>query len=103
MRTTHRRPAVHETELHWCKPRPGTLKCNVDAACYEEANQYCIGACLRDAEGKVIHAYMKKFEGKPEVREAEAVALLEALNWLQQYNMQQIQIETDCRLCEETS
>jgi ribonuclease HI len=39
---------------------------------------------------------MKNFEGKPEVREAEAVALLVALTWLQQYNMQQIQIETDC-------
>jgi ribonuclease HI len=39
---------------------------------------------------------MKNFERNPEVREAEAVALLVALTWLQQYNMQQIQIETYC-------
>jgi hypothetical protein len=49
MRTTHQRPDVQETEQGWCKLQPGTLKCNIDAACCEEANQYCIGACLRDA------------------------------------------------------
>jgi hypothetical protein len=67
MRTTHQRPDVQETERRWCKLQPGTLKCNIDAACYEEANQYCIGAGLRDAEGRFIHAYVKNFEGKPEV------------------------------------
>jgi hypothetical protein len=64
IRTTHRRPAVKETERRWCKPQPSTLKCNIDDACYKEANQYCIGACLRDVEGRFINAYMKNFEGK---------------------------------------
>ncbi|PNY08615.1 hypothetical protein L195_g005143 [Trifolium pratense] len=34
------RPVIQEAEQCWCKPRPGTLKCNVDAACYAEANQF---------------------------------------------------------------
>ncbi|PNX92846.1 hypothetical protein L195_g015989, partial [Trifolium pratense] len=33
-------PVIQEAEQRWCKRRPGTLTCNVDAACYAEANQF---------------------------------------------------------------
>ncbi|MCI06250.1 ribonuclease H protein, partial [Trifolium medium] len=87
---------THEAERKWCKPRPGTLKCNIDAACFVNANQYCIGACIRDAEGGFLKALTKTIEGQPEIREAEAIAMLERLKWLQHYSMQRFHIETDC-------
>ncbi|MCI41017.1 hypothetical protein A2U01_0062250, partial [Trifolium medium] len=33
-RLINHRPVNQEAKQRWCKPRPGTLKCNVDAACY---------------------------------------------------------------------
>jgi hypothetical protein len=38
-------------EGNWTKPQPGTLKRNVDAACFVNTIQFCIGACIRDANG----------------------------------------------------
>ncbi|KAK2458762.1 hypothetical protein QL285_006160 [Trifolium repens] len=58
-RLMNHRPVIQEAEQRWCKPRPGTLKCNVDVACYAASNQFCIGACLRDADGRVMKVYMK--------------------------------------------
>jgi hypothetical protein len=56
-RITRHRPTIEEVEQHWCKPRHDTLKCYVDvAACDIETNQFYIGACLRDANGKVLKA-----------------------------------------------
>ncbi|PNY03610.1 cytochrome p450 [Trifolium pratense] len=63
-------------EHYWRKPQPGTLKCNIDAACYVNSNQFCIGACLRDAAGGFLKAFTQTFEGQPEVRESEAITML---------------------------
>ncbi|GAU30416.1 hypothetical protein TSUD_364620 [Trifolium subterraneum] len=41
-------------------------------------------------------AFTKTIEGHPEIREAEAVAMLETLKWLQHYRMQRFHIEIDC-------
>ncbi|GAU48919.1 hypothetical protein TSUD_301740 [Trifolium subterraneum] len=55
---TRQQPIVtHEAERKWCKPQPGTLKCNIDAACFVNANQFCIGACIRDADGDLLAEY----------------------------------------------
>jgi ribonuclease HI len=80
----------------WTKPPSGMLKCNVDAACYNELNTYCITACVRDAQGRFVKAYTRWFEGKPEISEAEALGVLEALRWIQHEQMRDVQLETDC-------
>ncbi|XP_045810978.1 uncharacterized protein LOC123905427 [Trifolium pratense] len=70
--------------LSWSKPPRGSLKCNIDAACYTKRNIYCVGACIRDENGRFVKAFAKCFEGKPEIYEAEAkaIGLLECLTWL---------------------
>ncbi|PNX70456.1 hypothetical protein L195_g057411, partial [Trifolium pratense] len=74
---------------------PGTLKCNIDAACYVNSNQFSIGACIRDADGGFVKAFTQTFEGQLEIREAKAIAMMETLKWLQQYSgVQRFQIET---------
>jgi ribonuclease HI len=84
------------TDMKWKKPMPRSWKCNIDAACYKEDNSYCIGACLRDDDGRFLKAFVRRLEGQPEVCEAEALGLLEALKWLQQFTSQCIHIEMDC-------
>ncbi|GAU10030.1 hypothetical protein TSUD_281840 [Trifolium subterraneum] len=69
------------------EPLPGTLKCNIDTACYVNSNKFSIGACIRDADGGFLKAFMQTFEGQPEIREAEAIAMKETLKWLQQYSI----------------
>jgi ribonuclease HI len=51
---------------------------------------------VRDSQGQFVKAYTRWFEGKPEVSEAEAVGVLEALRWLQRESMTNVQLETDC-------
>ncbi|GAU12957.1 hypothetical protein TSUD_97680 [Trifolium subterraneum] len=72
----------------WTKPPAGALKCNVDTTCYMDHNLYGIGACIRDAQGR--------FDGKPEVAEAEALGLLEAMQWIQNSHMPMFHVETVC-------
>jgi ribonuclease HI len=51
---------------------------------------------VRDAQGLFVKAYTRRFEGKPEIAEAEASGVLEALQWLRQQQLSNVQIETDC-------
>ncbi|GAU30386.1 hypothetical protein TSUD_57980 [Trifolium subterraneum] len=80
----------------WTKPPAGALKCNVDTACYMDQNLYGVGACIRDAQGRFLQAFAKRFDGKPEIAEAEAVGLLEAMKWIQNSHMPMVHVETDC-------
>jgi ribonuclease HI len=83
-------------EIKWTKPPLNMLKCNVDAACYNESNRYGIAACVRDSQGRFVKAYTRWFEGKPDISEAEALGVLETLRWLQREHMTNVQLETDC-------
>jgi hypothetical protein len=40
---------------------------------------YSVGACKQDEQGRFVKAYARKFEGKPNIREAEAMGVLEGL------------------------
>jgi ribonuclease HI len=81
--------------LSWRKPPVGSLKCNIDAAVYIEQNIFCIGACLRDEQGQFMKAFAKRFEGQPNISEAEAIGLLEALKWLNTMHTNHVYLETD--------
>jgi ribonuclease HI len=80
----------------WLKPPAGALKCNIDTACYKDQNIYCVAACIRDAQGRFVRAYVKRFEGCPEIAEAEAMGVCEALQWMHNSHMSNIHVETDC-------
>jgi hypothetical protein len=54
----------------WTKPARGTLKCNIDTTCYKEQNVYCIGACLRDDQGRFVQAFTTRLRGRPDIAEA---------------------------------
>ncbi|MCH90678.1 ribonuclease H protein, partial [Trifolium medium] len=98
MKNSARRTGTELASHIWTKPARGTLKCNIDTAYYKEQNVYCIGTCLRDEQGRFMQAFMTRLRGRPDIAEAEATGLLEALRWLQQPQLANVQIaiETDC-------
>ncbi|PNY12847.1 60S ribosomal protein l23 [Trifolium pratense] len=82
----------------WSKPPNGTIRCNVDTACYNQDNIYCVGVCSRDDEGRFMKACTKQFQGVPSVAEAEAMGVKEALLWLLNTYREHavIEVESDC-------
>jgi ribonuclease HI len=51
---------------------------------------------VRDDQGRFVKAYTQCFVGKPEISEAEALGVLEALKWLQHEQLTNVKLETDC-------
>lgn len=74
------------------------LKCNLDAVIFKEENAFGISLCLRDAQGTFIKAFSEVHQGIPKPEEAEAVALYRAIQWAQQFQIQNIIFETDCKM-----
>ncbi|MCH98064.1 ribonuclease H protein, partial [Trifolium medium] len=60
------------TSFTWSKPHRGSLKCNIDTACYVEENTYCAGICLGDSHGRFMKAYVRRMVDTPDIAEAEA-------------------------------
>jgi hypothetical protein len=90
--------STSSAHYQWIKPATGTIKCNVDTACYKEDKVYCVGMCMRDEHGNFLKAYTIKKHGTPVIAEAEALGIREALTWIKN-NYEEattIEVESDC-------
>ncbi|XP_073133631.1 uncharacterized protein [Henckelia pumila] len=67
--------------LSWQRPPSGYLKCNIDAAIFKEEHIFGVAAIIQDSNEAFMVCGMHKYNGNIEVREAEAKALYDALNW----------------------
>ncbi|XP_074374105.1 uncharacterized protein LOC141714486 [Apium graveolens] len=79
----------------WEKPNEGWIKVNVDAAVFQDS--IGCGAVIRDAQGVFMGAFCKKVEGAWRPREAEAIALKEALSWIAELGYGSCVFETDSK------
>ncbi|CAN1751886.1 hypothetical protein LINPERHAP1_LOCUS4492 [Linum perenne] len=86
------RPA---TCRRWHPPQQGTLKCNVDAAFQESEGQWGWGIAIRNHPGSLLSHRTGWMRGVPEVREGEALTLLDALIWVQAVGVERAVFETD--------
>jgi ribonuclease HI len=84
--------------IQWQPSAQGVLKCNVDAAIFNEQKSFGTGICIRDHRGHVIRASTNWYEGNPLPHEAEAVGLRDAILWLGQLGLSDVHIELDCKL-----
>lgn len=50
----------------WMKPMAGTLKCNIDAAIFEQDNTYGVGLCIQHENGVFVKGKTMWFDGIPE-------------------------------------
>lgn len=68
---------------------------NVDAAVKEGHHHFSVGLVLRDYQGQFIMGKMRKFAGSIQVIEAETIAILETLSWLEDLQVKTSIIESD--------
>ncbi|KAL6581211.1 hypothetical protein OROMI_007134 [Orobanche minor] len=82
----------------WVAPPVGFLKCNVDASVMTEEGRAGFGAVVCDENGAFVAAVGGSIAFTPDIVMAEALALKEALSWLQDMNYRKVQVETDCQM-----
>ncbi|CAN1815291.1 hypothetical protein LINPERHAP1_LOCUS27389 [Linum perenne] len=81
--------------VKWHPPPVMRLKCNVDAAFREQQRMWGWGVALRDHAGTLV-AYRTGWQrGTPEIREGEAMALLDALRWAAANSLGPTKFEVD--------
>lgn len=87
------------SQMEWQSPNSGSLKCNTDAALFQDFNSTGIGLCIRDHIGGFILGKTKyRFSPLLRVHEGEAYALLQAILWVQDLMLQHVVFETNSKL-----
>ncbi|XP_073119899.1 uncharacterized protein [Henckelia pumila] len=81
----------------WHKPDKTFLNYNVDAAFFKEEHKIGIGCLVRDEEGKVLICRTKVMHGVADVKEGEAMGLLEAILWVQSLGWKKVCFEIDAK------
>nr|GLL44697.1 uncharacterized protein LOC109191080 [Ipomoea trifida] len=79
----------------WTKPPRGYLKLNSDAAVNHLANRMGFGWVIRNEYGQFVAAASIPGRGLFSPKEAEAMAIKEALSWLKSNGINNVQVETD--------
>ncbi|MCI49617.1 ribonuclease H protein, partial [Trifolium medium] len=70
-----------DQRLHWQPPLAEYLKCNIDAAVFEQENKVSMRVCLRDESGSFVAAFSCHDIGMYTAAEAEAWRLYKGLEW----------------------
>ena len=89
-------PAVDQSV--WQKPASGRLKCNVDAAFSTNFRRTGIGVCIHDEEGAFVLAKMISLPCLHQVAVGEAMGLFEALQWLSDMSLDNIDFKLDSKI-----
>lgn len=92
-----KRSSIHNHRFteKWKKPPQGYTKLNVDAAINVAERKTGFGWVLRDDHGEFKNAKSGVWNGLFNPKEAEAMAIREALSWLKFHRRESVQIETD--------
>jgi hypothetical protein len=81
----------------WVKPNSGRYKCNVDASFSFNRNKVGLGMCIRDDHGRFVAARTQWLEPILDVEIGEAIGLLQALKWVNELQLYDIDFEMDCK------
>ncbi|XP_074346913.1 uncharacterized protein LOC141685724 [Apium graveolens] len=80
----------------WVAPQMDHMKISVDAAIFPEHNAYGVGFVVRNDRGELVQARTKCSTGLDSPYMAEAIAIKEALSWIQDRGWSKIVVESDC-------
>jgi len=72
-------PLHLDHHISWVKPPGGTIKCNVDAAIFQNNAVTRYGICYQNSRGELLLGKSAIIHSSLSVLEAEAIALLEAM------------------------
>ncbi|XP_073271213.1 uncharacterized protein [Primulina huaijiensis] len=81
--------------VRWTKPPEPSMKCNVDTALFKEQRAVGFGTVVRDSMGNFMVSKTCVTCGLFDVKEAEALALLDAFKWTSSLELQDVIFETD--------
>nr|GMD23989.1 uncharacterized protein LOC109191080 [Ipomoea batatas] len=87
--------ASTKPEQKWERPGQGYLKLNIDAAVRPNNGRMGFSWVLRDEYGLFVAAGSIPGNGVFTPREAEAMAVREALSWIKDHGYSQVEVETD--------
>lgn len=85
-------------QVKWEPPANGWVKLNVDASVKVGDSVFTVGMVIRNEHGHFVMGRNLKVAGQVEVIEAEAYGVLEALQWINEMQLQQVIIESDSSL-----
>nr|GMD52496.1 uncharacterized protein LOC109191080 [Ipomoea batatas] len=91
----HHSRTRNKSASKWEKPTSGFLKLNTDAAVDVQRNRMGYGWVLRDDTGQFVAAACIPGRGLFSPKEAEAMAIREALSWTKRHGVSKIQVESD--------
>lgn len=87
--------APASTSLNWEPPHLPFLKCNCDAAIFNEGKSISYGLVVRNSVGVFICAKSDILPTQCSILMAEALSVREALTWLKGYGYSHVVVETD--------
>lgn len=79
----------------WRPPSAGWVKLNVDASIKEGEPDFMVEMVIKNEHGQFIMGRNKRLAGQVSVFEAEAYAVLEALQWMQEMQFKKVVVESD--------
>ncbi|KAL8488022.1 hypothetical protein ACS0TY_024339 [Phlomoides rotata] len=94
-------PAVHQQPVScraWHRPPVGRLKLNVDTAFFEDSAEMGFGMVIRDNNGVHFFNHTLAMPGVYAPEEGEAIGLFEALSWIKELDIRNVEIEMDAQV-----
>nr|DAD19322.1 TPA_asm: hypothetical protein HUJ06_020785 [Nelumbo nucifera] len=85
----------HQGDGNWRAPPPGSFKCNVDATSFTSSNLTGFGIVIRDELGAFVKGYTSTVPGLFVLKEGEVMALIAAIKWGTDMDIQNVVFETD--------
>ncbi|XP_073317263.1 uncharacterized protein [Primulina huaijiensis] len=85
-----------DTLKEW-KPLENFLKCNVDAGFDTDKRSFAVGMVIRDSNGSFIICKTSLHHGTALVKEAEALAIHEALSWIKGMGYDKVIVESNSK------
>ncbi|CAN1845493.1 hypothetical protein LINPERHAP1_LOCUS37861 [Linum perenne] len=82
----------------WHLPNGQKLKCNVDTGIRVADRRWSRGMLIRDHQGHMVRRRAVWSAGLPEPREGEALALLDAMVWIEEEGCQLVIFEVDSEI-----
>ncbi|CAN1170198.1 Putative ribonuclease H protein At1g65750 [Linum perenne] len=82
----------------WHPPPLNVLKCNVDAAVFDNECRRGVGIALRGADGALKAYRMSSYDGTPTTTDCEALALMEAISWANQLGLGETIFKIDSQI-----
>ncbi|XP_024633477.1 uncharacterized protein [Medicago truncatula] len=89
-----------DINFSWTKPLNGTIKCNVDAAVFNNNSMVGYGMCFRDSLGQLLLEKSDYMQNSATILKVETIGLLEAMEMAISNGMHNVIFETDSRSME---